>query len=121
VFTARYALSTYIKQIRFVFKGLINDSKYSAFAVCFQQIGSASEFRTYEDLPKFWLILHSIHRPIYPEFGNNNVCRNAMKLRGMRTGAGKRKCLQHTKAEKEEQVILKHKETQRLRENLKNC
>jgi hypothetical protein len=36
VFTARYALSPYIKQIRFVFKGLINDEaiRLNILSVC---------------------------------------------------------------------------------------
>jgi hypothetical protein len=35
VFTARYALSPYIKQIRFVFKGLININKHYSTICCF--------------------------------------------------------------------------------------
>jgi hypothetical protein len=41
VFTARYALSPYIKQIRFVFKGLIvRPVETGTYSVCVLEIGS---------------------------------------------------------------------------------
>jgi hypothetical protein len=68
VFTARYALSPYIKQIRFIFKGLIAKMQHASFQKG-SQYNNVTTVKVTQRLTHSHKIAHSVPTPITHTYG----------------------------------------------------
>jgi hypothetical protein len=83
VFTARYALSPHIKQIRFVFKGLIF---HLEFQMALVHVKFSSHQCHWPDVPETQT--HYVHKPTGNDTSVSEICFLSLCLRDYKFGGG---------------------------------